>query len=322
MQIGTFLATGLLTTAALGYASPRVFPRGKASSPGCGQPPLVQPGNWQDGKTPEGREYRIWVPNNYDQQIPAPVILSYHGASSNINKRIKEDRLSDTKFNKDHIVVYLQGVRREPDNPKSTMWQGAPGAPADDISFTRDVLDAVEAGLCVDRSRIYATGHSQGGGFVGRLACDGEMSGRIAAFAPVSGAFYDTSVGDQAQCHPLSLNSVCSPSRTDVAMLELHGGDDDTISFHGGFRKGACLPTIRHWAKDWARRDNLDINDAVIKIKGTKNGVKYRYSDGLVTLVYAGDDVGHVWMSKDAGNADIEASEMVMDFFRKYSLKI
>lgn len=30
-------------------------------------------------------------------------------------------------------------------------------------------------------------------------------------------------------------------------MLEFHGGDDTTISYAGGERKGECLPSITHW---------------------------------------------------------------------------
>ncbi|RYP20956.1 hypothetical protein DL765_002493 [Monosporascus sp. GIB2] len=72
---------------------------------------------------------------------------------------------------------------------------------------------------------------------------------------------------------------------------ELHGGAEDVISFHGGLRKGACLPAICHWAKDWARRNRLDLRDVVVPVGGTRSGVRHMYSDGLVTLVYAADDV-------------------------------
>ncbi len=343
MQLISILLTGLLgATAALvpEHAPPPPPPppvqhleaRADANaSAGCGKAPPVKPGDWMFGRTRGDREYRVWLPGGYDASRPAPLVLSYHGASGNMGSRVRQDRLSDPRFNTDHLVAYLQGARRDPSDPSSTTWQGAPGAPADDLAYTADVLDAAEAALCVDRARVYATGHSQGGGFVGRLACDDPgLARRLAAVAPVSGAFYNTAVDKEADCEPRSLRDACAVADAAGArpwrdgrglpVLELHGGADDTISFHGGFRKGACLPAIRHWAKDWARRDRLDLKDAVVPIPGTRNGVKYVYGDGLVTLVYAGDDVGHVWMSEDRGNAGIEASAMVMEFFRKYSL--
>ncbi|RYP01083.1 hypothetical protein DL764_006317 [Monosporascus ibericus] len=91
-------------------------------------------------------------------------------------------------------------------------------------------------------------------------------------------------------------------------VLKLHGGADDVISFHGGFRKAACLLAIPHWAKDWEKRNGLELRDDVVPARGTRHGVQHVYGDGLVMLVYAGDDVGHVWMPRDTGNADLDAS--------------
>ena len=56
---------------------------------------------------------------------------------------------------------------------------------ADDVGFTEALLDRVEADLCVDRTRIYAMGFSNGGMFVSTLAC--ELNDRIAAVASVAG---------------------------------------------------------------------------------------------------------------------------------------
>ncbi|RYP76352.1 hypothetical protein DL771_001791 [Monosporascus sp. 5C6A] len=155
--------------------------------------------------------------------------------------------------------------------------KGAPDAleGADDVACTAAVLDAAEALLCVDGAHVYVTGHSQGGGFVGaQLACDAATSERLAAFAPVSGAFYNASLDRSSRCDPPHLENACeathtrTENRSITPMLELHGGADDVIDFHGGFRKGACLPAIRRWAKDWARRNRLDLRDDVVRVGG------------------------------------------------------
>lgn len=316
------LATGVLAAAAA-TAQPHSKMRAATGSAGCGKQPPIQPGQWQSGETDQGRQYRYFLPATYDASAPAPLILSFHGAKRDIDDQRKEDRLSKTRFNTDHVVVYLQGAAVDPDDAGSTEWYGAPDVKTDaDLGFTAAVLDAVEADLCVDPRRIYATGQSQGGGFVGRLACDRDLSRRIAAFAPVAGAFYNAAIDVEGECDPVTMENACDAGRADVPILELHGGDDRTISFHGDWRQGACLPAVRHWAKDWARRDGLDLDDRESAVAGTDGGQMWVYGDGdgLVTLVKAGDDVGHVWMSIDRGNADIEASEWVMDFFRKHSL--
>lgn len=58
-------------------------------------------------------------------------------------------------------------------------WQGVPGVETDDLGFTSDILNDVQAQYCIDTDRIFATGKSQGGGFVGVLACDEDLSKRI-----------------------------------------------------------------------------------------------------------------------------------------------
>lgn len=174
---------------------------------GCGQAPSVTPGDFKNYSTSAGREYRVWLPANYDSDKATPLILSYHGANRDMTHQIDLDKLTDPLFNKDHIVVYLQGKavsvaqslmisfhvansqKEDPSRPTHTTWEGAPGSSVNDIKFTNDVLDEVSGELCVDEKRIFATGKSQGGGFVGRLACDSGLSARIAAFAPVSGAY-------------------------------------------------------------------------------------------------------------------------------------
>ena len=66
---------------------------------------------------------------------------------------------------------------------------------------------------CINIHRIYATGKSNGGGFVNVLACSREHGNMFAAFAPIIGAFY-SDANDQNQCHP---------SRSHTPMLEIRG---------------------------------------------------------------------------------------------------
>merc|ERR1712207_52897 len=56
---------------------------------------------------------------------------------------------------------------------------------ADDIGFIDTLLDELEATYCIDRSRIYVTGFSNGGMMAQRLGC--EMNHRLAAIAPQHG---------------------------------------------------------------------------------------------------------------------------------------
>lgn len=311
-----------------------------AASSGCGQTPSLEYGILSDNQTAEtvdqdslvstSRRYRVFLPDSYDPNTPAPVILSYHGANRQIEQQVALDELTTSFFNEDYIVVYLQGTAESSKRPKHTTWQGAPGNEADDFGFTTAVLDTLEEELCIDTSRIYATGKSQGGGFVGRLACDAALSTRIAAFAPVSGAYYIDSLTTDAECaDPAAVEIPCDAGRSGIPIMAFHGGADPTIDYEGGMRT-YCLPAVRHWAEAWADRNGLNVSEVDNStIAGSDNGVVSSWGGGLVNLVYDGDDIEHDWPSV-LGNADNEgetyaafnASSWIIDFFSKHSLPL
>lgn len=89
------------------------------------------------------------------------------------------------------LVIYPQGLNTpglltDPEG-KKTGWQGGPGAQGDrDLKFFDAMLASLEATFKVDPKRIYATGHSNGGGFSYLLwATRGE---KFAAFGPSAAA--------------------------------------------------------------------------------------------------------------------------------------
>lgn len=173
-------------------------------------------------------------------------------------------------------------------------WEGVPDVETDDVDFTNSILDELEAQYCIDTERVYATGKSQGGGFVGVLACDEEMSQRFAAFAPVSGAFYISDFGDVCEPETVPIEP-CSPGRDDIPVLVFHGLVDDTIAYYGGPRRGGCLPSIPYWTRTWAERDGLGAENETSAVPGALDGstaVRYEFGDGdrkgLVTHIMDG----------------------------------
>jgi polyhydroxybutyrate depolymerase len=86
----------------------------------------------------------------------------------------------------------------------------------DDVGFIKALLQVLPSRMCIDPSRIYATGVSNGGGFAARLGC--ELSSQIAAIAPVAGGYR-------------SLDP-CHPDRP-VAVLEIHGTADTVVPYDG-----------------------------------------------------------------------------------------
>ncbi|OKL60968.1 hypothetical protein UA08_03692 [Talaromyces atroroseus] len=260
------------------------------------------------------RSYLVFVPPHYSPCVAKPIIFSYHGGDRTAEDQLKLDQLTNPEFNKNAFVVYPQGI-----NDK---WQGVPNITTNDTQFTADILRDVESRYCIDSSRIWATGKSDGAGFCNILACDPILSTRFAAFAPVSGAYYV----DALPCDPTTVVSPCFPGRRNIPFLAFHGGNDTTIAFAGGERKNECLPSIPHFIREWAERDGLGSHNITEPL--ADDAVIYSFGGGSVQLVY--DSVmGHDWPStilnadnSAAGHhpASFNASRMIIDFFESHSL--
>ena len=294
--------------------------------------------------TVDGRSYLVFVPDSYDKDAGAPLILSYHGASQTPKSQCVLDQLTNPYFNTKYIVVYpegadvsfdscalvatVAGAHMETNDVRSVQgeWEGAPGHNVDDVGFTKSILSAVEARYNIKSSQIYATGKSQGGGFVGNhLACDAELSTQIAAFAPVSGAFY---VAGMTTCKPDTVQIPCNKGRTDVPLIEFHGGADGTIPYEGGPRKSECLPSIQHWIEAWAGRDGLGTDGTITALTGDATREVFGAS-GLVQHIYSGDRVDHSWPATFSnsdneghgdGPASFNATSIIVAWFDKYAL--
>jgi poly(3-hydroxybutyrate) depolymerase len=145
-----------------------------------------------------------------------------------------DSKMDEARFSGDKIMVYPNGI--------GGSWAGPSyhsGSTVDqDVQFTADVIADLKAKVCVDEKRVYATGMSNGGGFIGTLACHPLGSGLFAAFAAGSGAFYTDLNGP---------NNGCSPSRKPLPILEIHGGSDKTVNYTGGQGEGGIEPSIPSW---------------------------------------------------------------------------
>jgi hypothetical protein len=108
----------------------------------------------------------------------------------------------------------------------------------EDLQFITDLLTDLRKSYSVDDQRIYATGLSNGAGFVGILACSA-VGNQFAAFAPVAGAFYEGAGGIG--------EGGCAVGREVVPILEIHGGADRTVAYGGGKGEGGMLPSIPSW---------------------------------------------------------------------------
>ena len=118
-----------------------------------------------------------------------PLVFAFHGHGGTMNHAARSFGYHVQW--PDAIVVYPQGLntpgRLTDPEGKKPGWQSTPGDQGDrDLKFFDAILETIQHECKVDSKRIYATGHSNGGGFTYLLwATRGE---RFAAVAPCAAA--------------------------------------------------------------------------------------------------------------------------------------
>ncbi len=142
------------------------------------------------------RAFLVYVPPGYNADTPTPVVFMFHGSNQGGPLMYANTGWAAKADAENFLVVYPTSWRyplvgenglHEKWNSFSLYTQVVPGtALQDDVHFVQVLVEVVKATFTVDPRRLYATGFSNGGGFVlSRLVI--EMPAVFAAFA-TSGA--------------------------------------------------------------------------------------------------------------------------------------
>jgi len=131
-----------------------------SGSDGCGKTPTLKnsPSATANQNTIGSRQFLIRWPSNYDNTHPYRLVLGFHGAGG------KDTDIAPSYF----------GLFDLSNNTTIFVAPSANGGTWDataDLTFVDQILEAVEADLCIDTSRIEIEGFSQGGAMVAVLAC-------------------------------------------------------------------------------------------------------------------------------------------------------
>ncbi len=134
------------------------------------------------------REALVYVPPQA-RTSAVPVVFAFHGHGGTMHNAARS--FSYHTCWPEAMVVYMQGLntpgRLTDPEGKKPGWQAGVGDQGDrDLKFFDAVLASLKSDYRVDEKRLYATGHSNGGGFTYLLwAARGD---RFAAFAPSAAA--------------------------------------------------------------------------------------------------------------------------------------
>lgn len=238
---------------------------------------------------------------------PQALIINYHGYNSTIEHFAHYSNMETEADKAGFVLVFPQGV----DNPPS--WNAGVGAQgptgdANDIQFTRDMLNFLEQNYCVDTHRIYVTGYSLGGGMAYRVACS--LSDRITALATVAGAFYPAPGG-------------CQPARP-IPVLEIHGQADQFAIYNGN--PTLMTISVSIYLHFWLTHDGCSNSSRVIFQQQDVTGIEWgNCAPGVMIEHYKVSDGGHTWpgggSSATLGYSTqvIDANVVIWNFFRQFS---
>jgi polyhydroxybutyrate depolymerase len=245
-----------------------------------------------------------YIPASYRPGRPTPLVMEFHGAGTDATAAGYEHgsalrALADTK---DFIDVFPQALRA----PNGNLAWNAYGPvywKVAEIPFVNKVLDAVAADYCVDPSRVYASGTSNGANMANYVAC--RDAARFAAIAPVAGPMFGQDDGP------------CAPSRP-VPIIDIHSLNDPAVPYQGhpiGGSYSFPLPSVSAWLTGWAALDRCLPAPAEATIAGRVEMRTWSGCAGSARIVAYAAHAGHGWPATLDGRP---AAEVVWAFLSAF----
>ncbi len=317
-SIGLLAALSLATTACAFDAPdaaanlPTDSDIGEIGQPITGPVPTL-PGAYArafDVSNSDQRAYILYLPPNYDQlrTEPYPMVALFHGggqSAASFAGRPGMQQLKSLVDVDEKIVVFLQGTTG------LTVWTpglwDSSGVFRDDVLYTEELLDHLNANLNVDEDRVLAAGFSNGGRFVHELG--NQIPDRFLAIGAI-GAYYGTN---------LSQPVWAGAPGTMLPVFMAHGQNDSTLPMAGGPAPfGATYLPTQDGYDTWYANNGctmptlmIFLADAEYQKTGCRTGT-FRNIQQFVTVFNIAANGGHAWPVVSDG---YDASRGLLNFF-------
>jgi len=263
------------------------------------------------------RKYLVHVPAKYNPANPTPMLLSFHGGGAHMEYQASEKNYGQiSKSDKEgFVVVFPNGVGKLGD--KLATWNAGTCCGAardknvDDVGFVKQIVSNLSGQLNIDHNKVFATGMSNGGMLVHRLAC--EIPDVIKAVASVAGP--DGTVN-------------CTP-KTPISVLHIHARNDDHAVFNGGSGQKSMskssitdFVSVPETVSRWVRRDACNATPKRVLDKPGAYCDEYSQCKGNVHVELCVTETGkHSWPGAEHTRGDeptskaISANDVMWDFF-------
>lgn len=251
------------------------------------------------------RTYLLHVPPTYDRTTKMPLVLNLHGFGSNASDQALYSRFSALADTEGFIVVTPNGTGTPP------RWNFVPVGSVDDVAFIDALLDDLAATLCIDETRIYAAGMSNGAAMTTFLACG--LPDRIAVIAAVA-----ATAGPRA-----------CPDSVAVPIISFRGTEDACVPYDGGTSScGLMLPVAaaEEAIRLWSEHNGCDVTPRVEQVSPNVRRTAYESCAGdAAAVLYTIEGGGHTWPGSifvprlGPVTDEIDATALAWEFFQQYS---
>jgi polyhydroxybutyrate depolymerase len=211
--------------------------------------------------TVDGRErsYIVQAPKKNDR--PLPVVFFFHGGGGR-GENMARIGFREMVASEGFIAVYPTAWYNHWNDGRNAVRIRSQRENVDDVKFIRAVVDDIAARQHIDRSRVFATGVSNGGIFCHYLAAN--AADLFAAIAPVIGGLAEPVAPSFKPSHPISL-------------MVIQGDADPLVPIDGG-------PIGRS-----DRGGRIISTEAMLKLYLSRNGVTGLPTEELLPDIDPGD---------------------------------
>lgn len=129
-------------------------------SEGCGEPRSLQNGTITIPFANASRKYILRVPDDYDNKHPYRLVFAFAESGSSAMSVANRNYFTLATLDSKNTIFVAPDAAN-----------GAGSWSKTDVELTEAILEQIEAALCIDKTRIFATGFSFGGAMSLALAC-------------------------------------------------------------------------------------------------------------------------------------------------------
>lgn len=272
------------------------------------------------------RKYYLHLPERRSGSDPIPLIIAFHSGHGGGIRLANQSGFNELANKDGFAVVYPDSVVQWNDGR-------AKASSMKDIKLTKALIKKLIAENNIDPKRIYATGILNGGLFTLRLACD--MADTFAGFAPLLASIPEDYL---ESCRPSRKFPIIMMNATKNKMVPWQGG---SVPFGSSFTHGGNVISVDKTIQFWQEHNDCSAAAYTEPLPDRDKSDGTRVEQARYKNCSKGSALTHI-IIKNGGSAwpgskeepgrmrttmigltsyDIDAAEMIWEFFKKHSVE-